>query len=417
MSQKSYVRGIAPCLFAVMIDAMGFGLVYPMMTAILTSTVHPIISPDASLQLRHFLLGLSFLLYPLGMFFGASFLGDLSDSWGRKKVLILCMCGIFLSFLLMGIGTEFLSLFFLMLGRLLSGLMAGSQPIAQAGIADLSSVKTRANNMSLMTLSLSIGNACGPFLGGFFSDTAIFHLFTYATPFYISAFLSLVCVAWLAMRFKETFVKRSKKPIDLLRPIHIFSELFRHKSVRFLALTFMIMQIGFSLYFQLIPVLLHQKWNYSSWQLGAYNGVIGISFALGLLLGMRWALKLWKIEAITIATLFLTGLSQMVAGLFPIETLMWILAVPIAFFDCLAYTGILTAFSKAVNAKSQGWAMGISGSVMALSWTLTGLATNLIILIGLPGLIFIGGALVLISGWFMQYYTNRIQDDRRAQAA
>ena len=67
-AKKNAREGIAPSLFAVMIDAMGFGLVYPMMTAILTSTSHPIISPEASLHLRHFYLGLSFLLYPLGMF-------------------------------------------------------------------------------------------------------------------------------------------------------------------------------------------------------------------------------------------------------------------------------------------------------------------------------------------------------------
>lgn len=406
MKKQSLARGMAPCLFAVMIDAMGFGLVYPMMTAILTDPSHPIISAGTSIHLRHFFLGLGFLLYPLGMFFGASFLGDLSDVWGRKKVLILCMSGIFLSFLSMGIGTEILSLFILLFGRLLSGLMAGSQPIAQAGIADLSTQETKARNMSLMTLALSIGNALGPLLGGFFSDSAISPAFTYATPFYLSAILALVCVIWIATRFKETFVGTSTKKINFLRPIHIFIEAFQHKSVRFLSVSFLIMQIGFSLYFQLMPVLLHDRWHYASWQLGTFNGVIGLSFAAALLFVIRWALNIWKIEQITVTTLFLTGLSQIASALLQIEFLQWVFAVPVALFDCLAYTGMLTAFSKAVDAKSQGWVMGISGSVMALSWAFTGFSTNLISILGLPTLLFIGGCFVFMSGFLMKQYVK-----------
>ena len=400
-------KGIGPCLFAVGIDAMGFGLVYPMMTVILTSTVHPMVPQEASIFLRHFLLGLGFLLYPFGMFFGASFMGDLSDILGRKKVLLLCMSGVGVSFLLMGIGSEFLSLFFLMLGRLLSGLMAGNQPIAQAAISDLSSKETRASYMSMMTLALSVGNAFGPLLGGFFSDSKIFPLFSYSTPFYLAGILALSCVVWLGFRFKETMVERSKKRLNFMRPIHIFLEAFKHREVRFLSLTFLLMQVGFGLYFQMAPVLLHQRWNYGSAQLGMFNGLIGISFAIALLVGMRWALSRWKIETITVATLFLTGIFQCMAGLFPKEVAMWIFAVPVALFDCLAYTGMLTAFSKAVDARSQGWAMGVSGSVMALSWVIAGLATNLISSIGLPGLIFFGGLLIVISGGCMQRYVRR----------
>ena len=193
-------------------------------------------------------------------------MGDLSDALGRRKILTFCMCGIALSFLLMGLGTEFLSLFLLLVGRLLSGLMA-DQPIAQAAISDLSTRETRAINMSRMTLSLSIGNALGPLLGGFLSDTAIAPVFSYSTPFYFSGCLALVAALWIAWSFKETFSLRSKKKLHWMRPIHIFVEAFQHKSVRFLSLTFLIMQVGFSLYFQLMPVLLHERWNYASWQL------------------------------------------------------------------------------------------------------------------------------------------------------
>jgi len=84
---------MAPCLLAIVIDVFGYGLVYPIMTAIFTNPSNPPLSSLHSETLRNFFMGLSYMLYPLGMLFGASFMGDLSDHFGRKKVIALCMGG------------------------------------------------------------------------------------------------------------------------------------------------------------------------------------------------------------------------------------------------------------------------------------------------------------------------------------
>ena len=194
MTKKISYAAIAPCLLAIVVDAMGFGLVYPVITAIFTSVHNPFLAVDATAQARHFYLGLGFMLYPLFMFFGASFMGDLSDSIGRKKVMLICMAGICLSFLLMAFGVVFSSIALLMIGRALSGLMAGSQPIAQAAIADCSTEETKAFNMSIMTLALSVGIVVGPLLGGVLSDSDITRLFNFATPFFVAAVFALIAL-------------------------------------------------------------------------------------------------------------------------------------------------------------------------------------------------------------------------------
>lgn len=395
-------REIAPCIFAIIIDALGFGLVYPVMTAIFTATQSPVLPVDASAELRHFYLGLGFMLYPLCMFFGTSFMGDLSDNYGRKKVLMICMAGIGISFLAMALGVGFSSIALLMLGRALSGLMAGSQPIAQAAISDVSTLETKAKNMSIIALSYSIGSILGPLLGGVTSDSGIISWFNFATPFFVAAILAFIAFVWILISFKETYVVEIKKSISVFRPVCIFIEAFEHTSVRILAIVFLLMQIGFSLYFQFIVVQMKLAHNYSNWQLGAIQGMIGLGFAIGLLIGMPLGLKYWKVITLAVITGLLTGLGQLFAAINSIAELQWLLAIFVATFDIMLFTAMLTLFSNAVEKNAQGWVMGIANAVMALSWAVTGLSSNLLDLLGTRGLIFIGGVCLIMGSLLLQ---------------
>src|SRR3990167_1386958 len=361
------LRRIAPCFFAIIIDALGFGLVYPVMAVLFTATPSPVLSITTSIAMRHFYLGIGYLLYPLCMFFGASFMGDLSDRWGRKRVLLLCMAGITLSFLCMATGVVLSRLGLLFLGRALSGLMAGSQPIAQATIADLSTPQTKALNMSLIALSYSVGVVLGPLLGGIMSDKALLPWFNFSVPFIVAAILAIVAAIWLLISFKETAVINSTRKISWLRPIEIFIAAFKHSTVRQLVFTFLLMQICFSIYFQFVIIYMQSTYDYNNWQLGVFQGMLGLGFALGLLIGIPLTVKRLSVEKIAFSALILTGIGQLIAALIPWESLQWFLAVFIATADIMAFSTMLTLFSNAVDEKSQGWVMGISGSVMAFA--------------------------------------------------
>ena len=126
------LRTIAPCLLAITVDSLGFGLVYPILTMMFGGTHRTLLGPGVSAAEADFLFGLGYMLYPAGMFFGASMLGDLSDRFGRKPVLLICMGGLSIATAMMAGGIALRSVSLLLFGRFLSGLMAGSQPIAQA---------------------------------------------------------------------------------------------------------------------------------------------------------------------------------------------------------------------------------------------------------------------------------------------
>lgn len=403
-SSRAYAL-IAPCLLAIIVDGMGFGLVYPIMTAIFADPTSAL-SANASPAWRHFYLSLGYMLYPLCMFFGASFMGDLSDNLGRKKVILICMIGIFVSFLLMAFGVVFSSIALLMIGRALSGLMAGSQPIAQAAIVDISTPETKAYNMSIITLALSFANVAGPLVGGLFSDANLSSHFTFATPFYMAAVAALLATIWIYVGFHETSKDYHPHRINLFRPIEIFVQAFQHKSVRMLAIIFLLMQLGFSIYFQFILVLLHDKFHYQNWELGAFNAFIGFAFALSLIFGMKIMLNFWKLHTVAVISLCAVGIAQFIAAFVAVAWQQWALAVPIGGFDMIAYTAILTAFSDAVDKSMQGWVMGLSGAIMAFSWAVTGFSANLLPILGATGLIALGGILLIASSGLMYVFAS-----------
>lgn len=393
------IKKIAPALLAIMIDNMGFNLVYPMMTAIFASNlVLPYSTPDS---MRHFYLGLGYILYPLGMFFGASFLGDLSDLWGRKKVLFVSILGLLISFLFMGLGVTLGSLTALLFGRLLSGLMAGSQPIAQAAIVDQSTQENKALNMSFITLALSVGLTLGPLIGSFASNINL------STPFYVAGLLCLANLVWIALSFSETYKPAKEGNIDYLRPFKLFKEVYQDKGILYLSTAFFFMQIGFGIYLPFCSVYLQKHFGYHIFGLGIFTGWIGAIFTFTLIFLTRLLFKRFLVKNLVAVFLFITAFGEIAAAFASIEWIFWLLAIPIAAGDILGYTTMLTCFSDEVQETKQGFVMGVAVSVMAVAWTVSGFFTNLLSSIGVEGVIFIGGLFMLVSALMMAWYATK----------
>jgi len=281
--------------------------------------------------------------------------------------------------------------------------MAGSQPIAQAAIADLSTAETKAKNMSVIALSYCVGSVLGPFIGGVTSDPTISPWFSFSMPFYIATVLSAIAFFWLHWGFVETYQVTERKPVHILRPIKIFIEAFEHREVRTLAIVFLLMQMGFSLYFQYIIVQMEHDYGYSNALLGGVQAMIGIGFAVGLLIGIPLALKFWQVLTIAIITGLLTGLGQFIVAFVTVASLQWVLAFVVACVNIMVFTAMLTLFSDAVSQKSQGWVMGIANAVLACAWAVTGLMSNLLDIVSTRGLIFFGGVcMIAASLWLLK---------------
>ena len=246
------LRALLPLFAAVFIDIFSFGLMYPVIIALFHDPRVVGVYRPAVLDAY---LSLAFSLFPLGMFFGASYLGDLSDALGRRRTLLICMAGLASAYVLMWLAVETRDLLFFLAGRLLSGLMAGTGPIAQAAMMDRSSEAERGRNMSNVVLVNCVGLVTGPAVGG-----GLAH-WDFRAPLGFAFVLCVLAFLWIR---RSHFVEApAGKPLALSwrRPIEIFLQAIRHPAIGPIALSYLLFQLGFALYYVYILVEMQKTYH------------------------------------------------------------------------------------------------------------------------------------------------------------
>ncbi len=265
-NEKNFWMMAGPVLLVIFIDGMGLGLVVPVLNAILfDSGSHFFTGTPLSPLMHNMIYGLTIALYMFCWFFGAAFLGDLSDKIGRKKSLLICLLGAAFSYLVSALAVVTHSLTLLLLGRIIGGFTSGSQPIAQAAIVDLSSEADKARNIGYVLMSMSLGFILGPLLGGLLADKQLMPWFNYSTPFYFTAIISLLNAVLLLIWFKETSVIQSGAfSIRINHAINIFISAFKHEKVAKLSVIFAIFIFGWSGFYTFAPLFLMRTFSVES---------------------------------------------------------------------------------------------------------------------------------------------------------
>lgn len=399
-------KQVAPLFFAIIVDIMGFGIAIPVLISAFSGDNSPFFPLHTPESIRLLYLGIALAIYPFFIFFGASYLGDLSDKIGRKKVLVLSLAGVAVGFFIMGLSINLSSVGLLLVGRALAGLCAGSQPAALASIADIATPENKPVLMGFVPLANALGLVLGPFLGGFFTDKSIARFFGYEVPFYVAMILAIIVTLWIEFGFRESFVPKGKKQIDWLRCFKLFYEAAKHRQVRVISIAFFCMQLGLSFFLQLILLYLHQAFKYSAFALGIYNGFIGLGFFVSMLFFLKPLMHYFPVRWVITVCLAITGIIEMLIGRIDGEVLLWVLGFCLALSNQIAFSGMFTCYSDAVSKEHQGWVMGISSAVLAVTYTIAGFETNLVNIFSILNLIFFGGILMFISFLIFIYYSK-----------
>lgn len=352
---------------------MGIGLIFPIVSPLFMQKTNGILSPEASLFMRDFLYGVTIASFTLIMFFAAPFLGDLSDHLGRKKVLIISLSGTALSYLVCGYGVIVHNVIWLILGRSVAGFAAGSQPIAQAAIADISTREDKAVNMGMLAFAACIGFVVGPMIGGYFANPK---WFGYSTPFFIAALFAFLNAIGVVITFKETYHPPVGRKLQITKGFTLFISAFTHKIIAPLITVMLLAQTGFAAYFSFLSIFIVQRYHMSTVGVGHFITYFGVVMAINYMILVRLAVKYFSLEKIIVFCLILTVFGMLIM-LFDNQWILWLDVIPLAIGNSLGYTAILTLLSNSVDENSQGWIMGASGAATAISWTIGGLLTSL----------------------------------------
>lgn len=152
-------RSLLVIYAAVGLDAVGIGLIFPILPRLMEDVTHAQnVAPY---------IGVLTALYAFMQFVFAPVLGALSDHLGRRPVLLISLAGAAINYLLMAFAP---SLALLIVGRAIAGLTSANSSVATAYITDISPVEARARRFGLFNAMFGIGFILGPVLGGILGD-------------------------------------------------------------------------------------------------------------------------------------------------------------------------------------------------------------------------------------------------------
>ena len=188
---------------SMLIDTIGLGIIIPVSPGLISELTHQTLSGAARWG------GWLFFSYALMQFLCAPLLGNLSDRFGRRPVLILSLAMLGVDYLITGLAPTIAWLF---VGRTLSGMAGAAYPTANAYIADISPPEKRAANFGMVGAAFGLGFVLGPALGGFVGEH-----FGLRAPFFVAVGFSFANALFGLLVLQESLPAERRRRFELWR--------------------------------------------------------------------------------------------------------------------------------------------------------------------------------------------------------
>lgn len=260
-------HALAFVFITVLVDMIGFGIVIPVVPELIVELTGEGLGRAAVYG------GWLLFVYAFMQFFCAPLIGNLSDRFGRRPVLLLSLTAFGLDYLLMGLAPTLLWLF---VGRFLAGAVGGSYATANAFIADVSAPENRAKNFGLVGAAFGLGFIIGPVIGGL--------LGTYGArvPFFAAAALAGLNVLYGLVVLPETLPREQRRPFSLGRanPLGALREMRRYPVVFGLFGAVFLYQIAHDAHPSVWTYYTMLKFDWSVREVGYSLGFVGLMITL-----------------------------------------------------------------------------------------------------------------------------------------
>ena len=250
-----------------LIDVMGWGLIIPVMPK-LVSQLKGIPVNEASSYGAWLLFA-----YAITQFIFAPLIGNLSDRYGRRPVLLSSLTGFGIDYIFMALAPTYGWLF---IGRIIAGFTGASFTTGAAYIADVSTPETRAKNFGMIGAAFGLGFIIGPALGGLLAGWGI------RAPFYAAAGLCLLNALYGYFVLPESLSKENRRTFEWKRanPFGSLKFLRKTPSIGGLAVCYFLIYLA--------AMAVQGNWNYfTMYRFNWTEKLVGISLAVvGLLVGV-----------------------------------------------------------------------------------------------------------------------------------
>lgn len=375
-----------------LIDVIGFGIIIPVIPKLIQQLEHCTVSEAARYG------GWLMVAYSVMQFVFAPILGNLSDQYGRRPILLFSLFGFGIDYLLTGFSP---SIGWLFAGRIIAGITGASFSTASAYIADVSTPEKKAQNFGMIGVAFGLGFIIGPVLGGYLGKIGP------RVPFYAAAGLALLNWLYGFFVLPESLAKENRRKFswDRANPVGAFKQLARYPAIAGLATSITLLYIaGFAMQ-STWTFFAIEKFNWTEAMVGNSLGFVGLLVA-GVQGGLiRMVLPKLGQERSVIVGLLLYTVGFLLFGFASQSWMLYAFMIPYALggISGPALQGII---SNHVPPTEQGELQGaLTGLMSASSIVGPMLMTNIFAYftgptapVQLPGAPFLLGALLTLIG-------------------
>lgn len=394
-SKKSAAIGFI--FITMLIDIIGIGIIIPVIPKLLQELNHSDISEAAKLG------GWLAFAYAFTQFLFAPFMGNLSDRFGRRPVLLVSLMAFAVDYIVLALAPTVAWLF---VGRIIAGVTGASISTAMAYISDVSTPENKAKNFGMVGAAFGIGFIIGPVIGGLLGQ------YGSRVPFYAAAILCFVNFIYGYFVLPESLTPEKRRAFEwkAANPIGALARLKKFPNIIILVAAM------FFMYFASHAV--HGNWSfYTMYRYDWDERMVGISLGvIGLLVAIvQGGLVRFVNPRIGNGKSILIGFALNAIGQFLIafavqEWMVFLFLLPYC-LGGLAGPAIQSEITNHVPANEQGQIQGTLASLNSATATFGPLVMTTIFYyfthdtapFKFPGAPFVLASLLMIMAWIMAY--------------
>jgi DHA1 family tetracycline resistance protein-like MFS transporter len=340
-------------IVTLVVNAMGIGLILPVMPDLLTGIQGGTLGNAAMWG------GILTAIFAVMQFLFGPVVGALSDRFGRRPVLLASLIVMSLDYLVMAVAG---SIWLLFMGRLVGGITAATQSTAAAYIADITPGEDKAARFGAMGAAFGVGFVLGPVIGGLLAE--------YGTkaPFIAAAILAGANAIFGFFVLPETVTDKTRRALDWRRanPFGAFRQIGKLPAIKRLLLLFFLYEFAFIVYPSVWAYYTKAKFGWSPSMVGYSLALFGISIAIVQGVLIKHVLARLGERGTIIYGIVVNGL------VFVFLSLVWNGWVALAFTPVTALGAVVTPvlqsrMSRIAADNQQGELQGVISSVRSLA--------------------------------------------------
>ncbi|AJE46018.1 TCR/Tet family MFS transporter [Celeribacter indicus] len=339
--------------FTMLIDSIGIGLIFPVMPDLIRELTGRTLA-DAAIWGGVLATG-----YAVMQFLFGPVVGNLSDRFGRRPVLISALLVLTVDYIVMALAP---TIWLLLVARLLAGLTAATHSTAAAFMADISRPEDRERNFGYVHAALGVGFALGPMAGGLLAgiDTR--------APFVAAALVAGANLVFGLVVMPESLPAGRRRPFRLARanPFAAFRAIGALQGVRSLLVVFGLYELAYFVYPAIWSFYGQEKFGFDARTIGLTLFVFGVSMGLAQAVLVGPLVRRFGAFRVAIGGIALDMVVFLSFGLTGSTTMIWIMSA-LSGISAISIPALQGMMSRAAPDDQQGELQGVTASIAALA--------------------------------------------------